>query len=178
MAEISNTQQQAFEHQINTGVTLLPAIWTWNADNSSHVANDALTAIEEIVGAARADGYTTKAVRLRLAFTVTSGTPAPKETVMFLMSKASYPADTPAVSTPQSIAAADAPYILGTIAIATADWIIYDNVAIVEKTIAIPCINQDSTPGTSVYAFLLNTTTTWTPPASSKFEAMLWFELN
>ncbi len=178
MATIANNSYQATEHQINTGKTILPAKWQWALDNSSHVAGDALSAIEVISGATRVNGFTSRAVTLRLAYSVASGTPAPKECRLYLISKQSIPATAPVVSAAQVWIASDAAYVLGTVDIATADWLVSDKIATVNKTFTIDCINEDATVGTTVYAFLLNTVTTWTPPSGSLIEATLWFEMN
>ena len=178
MATVANNSYQASEHQINIGKTTLPAKWTWNADNTSHAAGEALSAIEAISGAARIDGFSTRAVRVRIAFTTTSGTPVPKECRLSFFSKSGIPATTPVVSTAQAFINTDAPYLLGSVDVATADWLVLGQVASVEKTVAIDCINEDTTIGTIIYTYLLNTVTTWTPPASSKFEVTVWFEMN
>lgn len=178
MATVANNSYQATEHQLNTGDTRVPVKWSWSLDSSSHTSNQALSVMETISGAARVDGFTTQAVQCRFAYTVTSGTPAPKDVVLYLISKTGIPATMPVLSADQAWVAADAPYILGTVSVATADWIISDKIATVTKTIDINCINEDTTPGTSVYAFLLNGATTWTPPSGSKIEMLLWFKMN
>lgn len=175
MATLSNSGFQV-EHAYNSGRTVLPIKWTWSLDNSSHVAGDALSAIESIIGATRRDGFTARIVGVRLAYTVSSGTPAPKETRLYFMSKASIPATAPVVSTAQVIVQADVPYILGSFDVATADWLVLDKAATVTKTLDINITNEDSTVGTTIYTFALNTTTTWTPASGSKLEVTLWIE--
>jgi hypothetical protein len=178
MATVSNNSYQATEHQINTGETRIPAKWTWALDNSSHTAGQALSLVETISGAARVDGFSTRAVTCRLSYAVTSGTPAPKDIVLYLISKQSIPTTTPVLSADQAFTQTDVGYILGTISVATADWIIYDKIATVNKTIDIDCINEDSTAGTSIYCFALNGATTWTPAASSQLGVYLWFKMS
>ena len=177
MATVPNTSYQATEHAYNAGRSILPVKWTWNLDNSSHAAGEALSAVETITGATRRDGFTSRIVECRLAYSVSSGTPAPKETRLYFMSKTGIPATAPVVSTAQVIVQADAPYILGSFDVATADWLILDKVATITKSLDINCYNEDTTIGTSIYTFALNTTTTWTPPSGSKLEVTLWIEL-
>ena len=178
MATVANNSYQATEHQVNTGETRMSAKWTWNLDNSSHATGDALSLVETISGAARVDGFSTRAVTCRLVYSVTSGTPAPKDMYLVLMSKSGVPATAPVLSAAQVWTQADAPYVLGKFLIETADFYVTDKIAIANKEISIDCINEDTTAGTSIYCMALNGQHTWTPASGSKLEVSLWFKMS
>ena len=178
MAALDNTSFQATEHQVNTGTTTLPARWQWALTNASHDSTKALSAIEIVTGCARANGMTSKVVKAVVVYSVTSGTPAPKDVTLYFFSKAAFPADTPAANSAQLFAVTDAPFMLGSCVIATADWIISDKIARVEKDITVHFQNADTTVGTSMYVFAMNGTTTWTPTASSTLDVTIWMTLN
>jgi hypothetical protein len=178
MATVANNSYQATEHQVNTGETRMLAKWTWNLDNSSHAKGDALSLVETISGAARVDGFSTRAVTCRLVYSVTSGTPAPKNFHIYLFSKSGVPASTPVLSAATTFTQSDAPYVLGYFTVIDADFDINDKIAVAQKTIDIDCINEDTTPGTSIYAMAINGTHTWTPASGSKLEVSLWFKMS
>lgn len=178
MATIANTSYQATEHQVNTGETRMLAKWTWTLDNSSHASNDALSLVETITGACRVDGFSTRAVMARVAYTVASGTPAPKDFHFYLMSKSGVPATAPVLSTGQVWTQAEAANILGVFKVIDSDFVISDKVAVATKEISIDCVNEDSTPGTSVYCMAINGQHTWTPASGSKLEVSLWFKMS
>lgn len=178
MATIANTSYQATEHQINTGETRMLAKWTWTLDNSSHATGDALSLVETISGAARVDGFSTRACFARVVYSVTSGTPAPKDMYFVLMSKTGIPATAPVLSATQVWAQTDAPYVLGQFLLSTSDFYVTDKIAIAQKELSIDCINEDTTPGTSIYCMALDGQHTWTPAAGSKLEVSLWFKMS
>ena len=178
MATIANTSYQATEHQVNTGETRMLAKWTWTLDNSSHASNDALSLVETISGAARVDGFSTRAVNMRVVYSVSSGTPAPREVYVYLISKSGIPATTPVLSTGQVWAQADAPYVLGVIKIGDTEWVVSDKIATWTKEVSVDCVNEDTTPGTSVYCMAINGQHTWTPASGSKLEVSLWFKMS
>jgi hypothetical protein len=178
MATIANTSYQATEHQVNTGETRMLAKWTWTLDNSSHATGDALSLVETISGAARVDGFSTRACFARVVYSVTSGTPAPKDMYFVLMSKTGIPATAPVLSATQVWAQTDAPYVLGQFLLSTSDFYVTDKIAIAQKELSIDCINEDTTPGTSIYCMALDGQHTWTPAAGSKLEVSLWFKMS
>jgi hypothetical protein len=178
MATIANTSYQATEHQVNTGETRMLAKWTWTLDNSSHATNDALSLVETISGAARVDGFSTRACFARVIYSVSSGTPAPKDMHFYLISKTGIPATAPVLSTGQVWAQTDAPYVLGKFDFIDSDFDISDKIATACKEVSIDCINEDTTPGTSIYCMAINGQHTWTPAAGSKLEVSLWFKMS
>ena len=178
MATVANNSYQATEHQVNTGETRMVAKWTWNLDNSSHATGDALSLVETISGAARVDGFSTKACFARIVYSVTSGTPAPKDMHFVLMSKSGVPATTPVLSAAQVWSQADAPYVLGVFSVVTTDFYVTDKIAIATKEFSIDCINEDTTPGTSIYCMAIDGQHTWTPASGSKLEVSLWFKMS
>ena len=178
MATVANNSYQATEHQVNTGETRMLAKWTWTLDNSSHATGDAISLVETISGAARVDGFSTKACFIRAVYSVTSGTPAPKDMHFAIISKSGVPATAPVLSAPQAWTQADAPFVLGWTSLAAADFWVTDKIAIAQKEINIDCINEDTTPGTSIYCMAISGQTTWTPAAGSKLEVSLWFKMS
>lgn len=178
MATIANTSYQATEHQVNTGETRMLAKWSWALDNSSHAKGEALSLVETISGAARVDGFSTRAVTCRLVYSVTSGTPAPKNIHIYLFSKTAIPATAPVLSSAVTIGQSDAPYVLGYFTVIDTDFDITGQIAVAQKTIDIDCINEDTTPGTSIYCMAINGSQTWTPASGSKLDVNLWFKMS
>lgn len=178
MATVANNSYQATEHHVNTGETRMVAKWTWTLDNSSHATGDAISLVETISGAARVDGFSTKACFARIVYSVTSGTPAPKDIYFVLMSKSGVPATAPVLSAPQAWTQADAPFVLGQFLVSTTDYLVTDKIAIAQKEINIDCINEDTTPGTSIYCMAIDGQHTWTPASGSKLEVSLWFKMS
>lgn len=177
MATVANDSPLAQDHQINVGDSLFPVSWTNALTNASTVAGKALTVLETIAGAARADNYSAKVAFVRVAYTVNSGTPAPKDMTLYLISKASIPATAPVANTSQALVDADADYILGVVKFVDTDFVITDKVAVAQKEVNIP-IQSDDSPGQNIYAFWMNGATTWTPAASSNLKTKLWLRLN
>lgn len=175
MATVNNNFNQATEHHLNTGVTLLNVKWNFTIDASEHTTGQALSVIESISGALRANGYTGKIRHITLRNT--NSTPAAKACAIYFMSRVSIPATPPAQSSDVVMIDTDAPYVLGRVDFASADWKTLDDVAIQTKTnVDIPIINEDSTVGTSIYAFLVHTDSTHTFSSSQKIYVDLWIE--
>lgn len=172
MATIVNNGSQVVELSNSVGSALLLVQSSWTLTNASHVANKALTVIDTAAGVTRV-GYTSKLVELTLKYSVTSGTPAPKGMIVYFLSKVSIPATAPVANTNQVWAQGDVPYILSAVTIADADWFISDTIATVTKEVNRTLVNQDATPGTTIYTFVLNNATTWTPASGSKLD-MNW----
>lgn len=177
MATTNNNQNQADEHHMNIGKTLLQVKHNFAISATEHTANQALSEIIEVVGAARRNGYSgvVKSITLRN----TNSTPAAKATAIYFVSKQSIPATAPTQSTDLVMLAADAEYIVGRVDFAAADWKTIDDIAIQTKVnVDIPFVNEDATVGTTLYMFLVHTDSTHTYSASQKMYVDLFIEQN
>jgi len=177
MATTNNNQNQADEHHMNTGKTVLQVKHNFTISATEHTANQTLSTIIEITNATHRNGYSgvIKSITLRN----TNSTPAAKATAVYFISKQSIPATAPAQTTDLVMIDADAAYIVGRVDFAAADWKTIDDIAIQTKVnIDIPFINEDTTVSTTLYMFLVHTDSTHTYSASQKMYVDLFIEQN